>query len=175
MASQGDGRAAKEDLGSAIRSARQTTWEELLNKTNGEGVWAATRYTRPPRPLAAPTITHRGVYKLTSPEIVAAASRGTSLKQGPESIGIGPLAIRFTREWEPGRAVAPARAHTRLRVRTPRTAEDGQEGHHTKARQGRLQLCKAMPSNLRTQLLGQDGREGRCHRHAGQRSLRGPE
>ena len=46
-AKQEDARGAEKALRWAIRKARSECWEDLLNRAEGEGVWAVTRYSEP--------------------------------------------------------------------------------------------------------------------------------
>ena len=55
-------------------------------------------------------------HELITPELVAAAFRGTSGKKSPDPGGIGPLAIRCLCEWEQYRIITLIRMHIRLGV-----------------------------------------------------------
>ena len=54
-------RSAQRELQRVIRKAKRECWEEYLNRAEGEDVWAVSRYRKPQRSAAVPTIRHRGV------------------------------------------------------------------------------------------------------------------
>ena len=47
---------AKKALKKVIKRARKECWDDFLNRAKGEDVWAVTRYTKPQRSAAVPTI-----------------------------------------------------------------------------------------------------------------------
>lgn len=58
---RGEVRIARRELRRTIRKARRECWEDFLNRAYGEDIWAVTRYTKPQRSAAVPTIRHQGM------------------------------------------------------------------------------------------------------------------